>query len=147
LGFVAVDGVSGGFTEALPLEGDVFLTGDASHAGEHGHQDAAHVHEGRVVGGFLALEARQVEEVRYQVGEPFGLLLELRGEEACLYGVFVEGLFQAFGQQFQARRRRLKLVGDVRDEVPPDLVDPLEFVGADGMGAVSPLQRLLPVLW
>ena len=73
----------------------------------------------------LALEACQVEEVRYEVGEPLGLLPELGGEEACLDGIFVEGLFQAFGQQFQARRRRLQLVGDVSDEVTPDLVDPL----------------------
>src|SRR5215217_1323697 len=34
LGFVAVDSVPGGFTEALPLQGDVFLAGDAAHAGE-----------------------------------------------------------------------------------------------------------------
>jgi hypothetical protein len=79
------------------------------------------------------------------VGEPFGLLPELSGEETCLDGIFVEGLFQAFGQQFQARRGRLQLVGDVRDEVAPDLVDPLELVAADGRGAVSSLQRLPPV--
>jgi hypothetical protein len=97
LGFVAVDGIPGGFTEAFPLEGDVFPTCDASHAGQHGHQDAAHVYEGGVVGGFLAFEARQVEEVRYEVGQSLGLLPQLGGEEAGLDGVFVEGLFQAFG--------------------------------------------------
>jgi hypothetical protein len=68
----------------------------------------------------------------------------LGGEEAGLDGVFVEGLFQAFGQQFQARRRRLQFVGDVRDEVASDLVDPLQLVGADGTGTVSTLQCLLP---
>ena len=144
MGFVAVDGVTGGLTEAFPLEGDVFPTGDAPHAGQHGHQDAAHDHEGGVVGGFLAFEARQVEEVRYQVGQPLGLLPQLGGEEAGLDGVFVEGLFQALGQQFQARRRRLQFVGDVRDEVASDLVDPLQLVGADGTGTVSTLQCLLP---
>src|SRR5919107_2109447 len=107
LGFVAVDGVPGGFTEALPLQGDVFLAGDAAHAGEHAHQYAAHVYEGGVVGTFLAFEACQVEEVRYEVGEPLGLLPELRGKQACLDRVFVEGFFQAFCQQFQARRRGL----------------------------------------
>jgi hypothetical protein len=144
LGFVAVDGVPGGFTEAFPLEGDVFPTGNAPHAGQHGHQDATHVHEGWVVGGFLALQARQVEEVGYEVGEPLGLLPQLGGEEAGLDGVFVEGLLQAFGQQFQARRRRLQFVGDVSDEVASDLVDPLELVRADGTDAVATVQRLLP---
>ena len=79
------------------------------------------------------------------MGEAFGLLFELRGEEACLDWVFVEGLFQALGQQFQARGRGLEFMGDVRDEVAPDLVDPLELVAADGRGAVSSLQRLPPV--
>ena len=79
------------------------------------------------------------------MGEALRLLLQLGGEKACLDGVFVEGLFQAFGQQFQACGRRLQLVGDVRDEVAPDLVDPLELVGVDGGRAVSSLQRLLPV--
>jgi hypothetical protein len=68
----------------------------------------------------------------------------LGGEEACLDGVFVEGLFQAFGQKLQARRRGLQFVGDVGDEVASDLVDPLQLVGADGTGTVSTLQCLLP---
>ena len=79
------------------------------------------------------------------MGQSLRLLPQLGGEEAGLDGVFVEGLFQAFGQQFQARRRRLEFVGDVRDEVAADLVDPLQLVGADGTGAVSLIQRLLPV--
>jgi hypothetical protein len=68
----------------------------------------------------------------------------LGGEEAGLDGVFVEGLFQAFGQKLQARRRGLQFVGDVGDEVASDLVDPLQLVGADGTGTVSTLQCLLP---
>src|SRR5215210_1157746 len=47
--FVAVDGVIGRLAEAFPLQGDVLLAGDVSHTGEHGHQDAAHVDEGRIV--------------------------------------------------------------------------------------------------
>src|SRR5215204_3075656 len=37
-------------------------------------------------------------------------------------------------------------MGDVGDEIAPDLVDPLEFIGADVTGAVLSLQRhlLLP---
>jgi hypothetical protein len=59
------------------------------------------------------------------VGEPFCLLLELCGEKTRLDRVLVEGLLEAFGQQLQARRWGLQLVGDVRYEVAPDLVDPL----------------------
>ena len=143
---VSVDGVLCGLTEAFPLQGDIFLSGDASHAGEHGHQDAAHVDEGGVIDGLLAFEARQVEEVRNEVGEAFGLFFELRGEEARLDGILVEGLFEALGQQLQARGRGLELVGDVGDEIAPDLVDPLEFIGANVSGTVLSLQRhlLLP---
>src|SRR5215211_2940101 len=95
---VAVDGELGRLAEAFPLEADFFLAGDASHACEHGHQDAAHVDAGGVVERLLALEACQVEEVRYEVGEPFGLLFELGGEEAGLDGILIEGLLQALGQ-------------------------------------------------
>jgi hypothetical protein len=58
----------------------------------------------------------------------------------------VEGLFEAFGQQFQARGRGLELVGDVGDEIAPDLVDPLELIGANVTSAVPSLQchLLLP---
>ena len=45
------------------------------------------------------LQARQVEEVRYQVREPLGLHLELRGEEAGLDGVFIYGLLQALREE------------------------------------------------
>jgi hypothetical protein len=39
-------------------------------------------------------------------------------------------------------------VGDVGDEIAPDLVDPLELIGANMTGAVLSLQRhlLLPAL-
>ena len=57
------------------------------------------------------------------MGEAFGLLLELRGEQARLDGIMIEGLFEALGQQLQARGRGLELVGDVGDEIAPDLVD------------------------
>ena len=94
----------------------------------------------------MALEACQVEEVRNEVGEAFGLLFELCGEEARLDWVFIEGLFEAFGQQLQARGRGLELVGDVGDEIAPDLVDPLELIGANVTSAVPSLQchLLLP---
>jgi hypothetical protein len=44
----------------------------------------------------------------------------------------------------EARRRSLQFVGDVRDEVAPDLVDPPHLVGADVVGVLASLEHGAP---
>src|SRR3712207_5650779 len=65
LRLVSADRVLGGLAEAPPLQGYVFSAGYPPHPREHGHQHAAHVHEGWVLWPLLALQARQVKEVGY----------------------------------------------------------------------------------
>ena len=82
----------------------------------------------RVVGGLVALQAGQLDDLLHQAVEPLALGAHPLGEPLDRLGI-VGGLPDGLGEQGESADRSLQLVADVRDEVAADGVG-LALAGA-----------------